>query len=81
LGPLATIVLLVTVAWATFLATLLAISMLILPLLEGVGYNAPASLARLGLSLLIFTLWLAWLFQISFYMCLRLSRGGGGAGE
>ncbi len=74
--PIATILLLITFSWATLLAVLAAISAIILPLASGVEGRLAASLLRLFLSLSLFAIWLAWIFELTRYTFIRLSRGG-----
>jgi predicted ABC-type exoprotein transport system permease subunit len=69
--------LLITVSWISLLAVLAAISAIILPLVSGVEARLLASVLRLLLSLALFATWLAWIFELTRYSLIRLSREAG----
>ncbi|MCS7145237.1 MAG: hypothetical protein RMJ28_00385 [Nitrososphaerota archaeon] len=75
MGSLKMLIALITVAWASLVAVLITISAFILPLAHGIETRLLASLTRLGLSLILFAVWLVWLFELALYASLKLSRG------
>lgn len=74
MGSLRMLIALITLSWISLLAVLVTISAIILPLVQGLETGLTASLLRLGLSLLLFALWLFWLFELALYASIRLSR-------
>ncbi|MEM0381913.1 MAG: hypothetical protein QW059_01000 [Nitrososphaerota archaeon] len=69
---------LITIAWASLIGILTAITILILPLTQVIESSLAASLARLGFSLILFAVWVFWLFELALYISIKLSRGRGG---
>jgi len=69
---------LITIAWASLIGILTAITILILPLTQVIESSLAASLARLGFSLILFAVWVFWLFELALYISIKLSSGRGG---
>jgi len=76
MGSVKTLLMLITVAWISLLVVLVTISTVILPLVHGIESNVFAGLARLGLSFLLFAIWLVWIFELALFTLFKHTRRG-----